>query len=393
LFVVEAAGGDSSMIPNPVTPSARELRRVESLSRNLQQFSICHNSMDEGRKNEVLMLTIDADAHVIENESTWDFMLESERSLKPKIIGSGNSGDPFDYWLVDGRVIPRNNVERGLPVAVREMTDLRARIVHMDELGIDCQVIYPTFFITPISRRPDIDLAVSRSYNRWMAAIVNKEPDRFHWVLVPPLQTLEHLGEELRFGKEHGACGIYLRGLEVERMLSDPYFYPLYEQASALDLPICVHSANGAFTTYDFFADDPGFSKFKLAVIGAFHALVIHGIPQRFPKLRIGIIEVSAQWIPYAVHDLARRYARRGRQFPKSVLQENRIYVTCQTDDDLDYVLRYAGEDNLVIGTDYGHADNAVEIIALRKLRAEGKIEGTVIGKILKDNPSALYGL
>ena len=37
----------------------------------------------------------------------------------------------------------------------------------------------------------------------------------------------------------------------------------LYEQASALDLPICVHSANGAFTTYDFFADDPGFNKFN----------------------------------------------------------------------------------------------------------------------------------
>jgi predicted TIM-barrel fold metal-dependent hydrolase len=43
-----------------------------------------------------------------------------------------------------------------------------------------------------------------------------------------------------------------MRGLEVERILSDPYFYLLYEQASALDLPVCVHSANGAFTTYDF---------------------------------------------------------------------------------------------------------------------------------------------
>jgi predicted TIM-barrel fold metal-dependent hydrolase len=339
------------------------------------------------------MLTIDADAHVIENESTWDFMLESERPFKPKIVASNNPQDTFDYWLVDGRVIPRNNVERGLPVAVREMSDLGARIKHMDELGIDCQVIYPTFFITPISRRPDVDLAVSRSYNRWMAEIVRKEPSRFRWVLVPPLQTLEHLGEELKFGKENGACGVYLRGLEVERMLSDPYFYPLYEQAGALDLPICVHSANGAFTTYDFFADDPGFSKFKLAVIGAFHAFVIYGIPQRFPKLRVGIIEVSAQWIPYAVHDLARRFARRGRPFPKNVLQENRIYVTCQTDDDLDYVLGYAGDDNLVIGTDYGHADNAVEIVALRKLRAEGKINGRVIDKILQDNPSALYGL
>lgn len=339
------------------------------------------------------MLTIDADAHVIENESTWDFMLESERQFKPKIVGSGNPSDTFDYWLIDGRVIPRNNVGRDLPQTAREMSDLGVRIKHMDELGIDFQVIYPTFFITPVSRRPDIDLAVSRSYNRWMAEIVKKEPDRFRWVLVPPLQSLEHLSEELNFGKENGACGVYMRGLEVERILSDPYFYPLYEQASALNLPICVHSANGAFTTYDFYADDPGFSKFKLAVIGAFHALVFHGIPQRFPKLRIGIIEVSAQWIPYAVHDLARRFARRGRPFPKHVLKENRIYVTCQTDDDLDHVLGYAGEDNLVIGTDYGHADNAAEIEALRKLRTEGKVSGQVIDKILKNNPSALYGL
>ena len=30
------------------------------------------------------MKVIDADAHVIENESTWDYMLESERAFKPK---------------------------------------------------------------------------------------------------------------------------------------------------------------------------------------------------------------------------------------------------------------------------------------------------------------------
>ena len=339
------------------------------------------------------MRVIDADAHVIENESTWDYMLESERQFKPKIVGATNAKDPFDYWLVDGRVIPRSNVGRELPVGAREMTDLSLRIKHMDELGINCQVIYPTFFITPISRRSDTDLAVTRSYNRWMANIIRKESDRFGWVLVPPLQSTEHLAEELKYGKENGACGIYLRGLEVERMLSDPYFHSLYEQASALDLPICVHSANGAFTTYDFFADDPGFSKFKLAVIGAFHALVFHGIPQRFPKLRIGIIEVSAQWISYAVRDLRRRFARRGKSFPKNVLQENRIYVTCQTDDDLEDVLKYSGEDNLVIGTDYGHADNAAEIEALRKLRNEGRLPAPVVDKILQDNPAAFYGL
>jgi predicted TIM-barrel fold metal-dependent hydrolase len=339
------------------------------------------------------MLTIDADAHVIENESTWEYMLDSERQFRPKVVGSKNGKDPFDYWLVDGHLIPRNNVGRDLPVAAREMTDPHLRIRHMDELGIDLQVIYPTFFITPLSRRPDIDLALCRSYNRWMADIVRKGSNRFRWVLVPPLQSTEHILEELKFGKDNAACGVYMRGLEAERILSDPYFYPLYQHASNLDLPICVHSANGAFTTYDFYADDPGFCKFKLAVIGAFHSLVFHRIPQRFPKLRIGIIEVSSQWIPYAFHDLARRFSRKGETLPKNLLKETRVYVTCQTDDDLDHVLTYAGEDNLIIGTDYGHADNASEIEALRKLRHEGKIRSEVIDKILDDNPRALYRL
>jgi len=99
------------------------------------------------------MKVIDADAHVIENESTWDYMLESERQFKPKVVAPTSAKDPFDYWLVDGRIIPRSNVGRDLPVTAREMSDLGVRIKHMDELGIDCQVIYPTFFITPISRR------------------------------------------------------------------------------------------------------------------------------------------------------------------------------------------------------------------------------------------------
>ena len=100
------------------------------------------------------MKVIDADAHVIENESTWDYMLESEKAFRPKIVGAANGKDAFDYWMIDGRVIPRNNVGRDLPVESREMSDLSARIKHMDELGIDVQVIYPTFFITPVSRRP-----------------------------------------------------------------------------------------------------------------------------------------------------------------------------------------------------------------------------------------------
>jgi predicted TIM-barrel fold metal-dependent hydrolase len=56
-------------------------------------------------------------------------------------------------------------------------------------------------------------------------------------------------------------------------------------------------------------------------------------------------------------------------------------------------ILPYAGEDNLVIGTDYGHSDSSTEIEALRLLKQDGKVPARVIDKILGDNPRALYGL
>jgi predicted TIM-barrel fold metal-dependent hydrolase len=339
------------------------------------------------------MAVIDADAHVIESEAAWDYMLESERQFKPKVIAARNGDTTVDFWLIDGRLMPRTNVEKKLPEAARDMSDLTLRIKHMDELNIDVQVIYPTIFIFPTARRAEVDLAICRSYNRWMADIVAKAPQRFRWVVVPPLLNMDKVKDELSFAKERGACGVYLRGLEADRRLSDPYFYPLYDAASSLDMAICVHSANGSIESHDFFLDEPGFCKFKLAVVGAFHSLVNDGIPERFPKLRIGIIEVSAQWIPYAIHDLARRHARRGKKLADNVLKHNRVYVTCQTDDDLDYILGYAGEDNLVIGTDYGHSDNASEIEALRKLRSARTLPLGAVDKILEDNPRALYAL
>ncbi len=338
-------------------------------------------------------MIIDADAHVIENDATWEYMLEVERRFKPQLVRTGDAESATDCLLIDGRLIPWTNIGKDVPKASREMTDLGARIAHMNDLGIDIQVIYPTVFIFPLTRRPEVDLAICRSYNRWMADIVKKAPSRFRWVMAPPLLSMDKAIEELRFGKEHGACGIFMRGLEADRSLSDTYFFPLYEEASRLDLPICIHSANGSFTAYELFFDDPGFCKFKLAVVGAFHSLVYFGIPEKFPKLKIGIIEVGAQWLPYAIRDLARRYARKGKILEADLLGANRIFLTCQNDDDIPYVLRSAGEDSLLMGTDYGHSDNASELRALQALGDKGELGVTIIEKILYDNPKTFYGL
>lgn len=56
-------------------------------------------------------------------------------------------------------------------------------------------------------------------------------------------------------------------------------------------------------------------------------------------------------------------------------------------------MLKYSGEDNNVIGSDYGHADTSSEIEALRNLKNKGELKPDVIDKILYDNPKALYNL
>ena len=146
--------------------------------------------------------------------------------------------------------------------------------------------------------------------------------------------------------------------------------------------------------------------------MGAFNNLIYQGVPEKFPNLRWSFVETSSQWIPYAINDLVIR-AQAEREFqrkyaghalsqvrPKerhlaasSLLRDNRIYVACQTSDDFSYVVDYAGEDNLMVGTDYGHADYSNDIEAIQTLARGKKISASLAQKILVDNPKRLYGL
>jgi len=338
------------------------------------------------------MPTIDSDAHVIESEETWNYMEGSEAEFRPKLVDAQNGNRT---WLIDGKEFPRGgNVNRKIPTDVLEMRDIPNRLKHMDELGIDIQVLYPSLFLRPLTRKPEVEVGLFRSYNRWVADVWRKSENRLPWVAMVPLMSIDKSIEEARFAKNNGGCGLFFRGLPVgNKLLSDSYYFPLYEEAARLDLPICVHASTGDFDWLDLFEHESGFAKFKLAPLSAFHAILNDGVPTKFPTLRFGFIEIRAQWVPYAIVDIRKRFEQKGKHLGKNPLRENRIFVTCQTDDDLPYVLKYSGEDNIVIGSDYGHKDTSAEIEALRKLKTEGEVRPEIIDKILYANAKALYGL
>jgi predicted TIM-barrel fold metal-dependent hydrolase len=335
------------------------------------------------------MPTIDSDAHVIETDRTWEYAEPAERKLMPRPISDGGK----NYWLVEDRLYDRRrNVGTDTSVDSQELLDISARLRHMDELEIDVQVIYPTLFLIPVAKRPDVELALNRSYNRWMADISERSRGRLRWAVVVPWLTIPEAIAEARYGKEHGACAVFMRGLETERLATDPYLFPVYEEASRLNMPVCIHAGNGSFAHQEFYGADP-LSKFKLPVVGAFHSLVFQRITERFPDLRFGFVEATAQWVPWQVKYLTQRLAQENRAPRGNLLRDNRLYVTTELVDDLQYVLQYAGEDNLVIGTDYGHGDTSAAIEALRALKQQGTVEPAAIQKILDDNARALYAL
>ncbi len=349
------------------------------------------------------MATIDADAHVLEQPATWEYMQAHEKDFTPMVVTPVSGADEHgpqgnllkEYWVVDGRIHHKqSNMDLNTTAESREFHGVKARLEHMDELEIDVQVLYPTLFLRPYTNNVDIEYAMCRSYNRWLADIWKQAPDRFPWVVCPPLLSpIDKLREELEFGKENGAVGIFLRPLECNRPLTDSYFHPFYEIAEELDLALGIHSGTNAANIHEIFKYDTGFNKFKLAMVGCFHMLVWDGTPKKFPKLRWAFIECSSEWIPYALNDIGLRYERRGKKLEDNVMAANNIYVACQTTDDLSHVLKFASEDHIVIGTDYGHHDTSAEIEAMRRIQDDGKLDKRVVRKILDDNPRKLYGL
>ena len=49
--------------------------------------------------------------------------------------------------------------------------DVTQRLSHMDVLGIDVQVLYNSLWLRPLTRRPEVEIALSWTWNRWLADV------------------------------------------------------------------------------------------------------------------------------------------------------------------------------------------------------------------------------
>ena len=110
-------------------------------------------------------------------------------------------------------------------------------------------------------------------------------------------------------------------------------------------------------------------------------------------------IETGASWVPFLHADLMAKNLKRTFlpfDLEQDLFRRNRFFVSCDSTDDIPYILRFGTEDSLMVGTDYTHADQSAELDALdivEQKAASGAFPEEVARKIVQDNPKRFYGL
>ena len=137
----------------------------------------------------------------------------------------------------------KNAIERATGVAgAPGVTDLGAeRIAYMDAHGIDAQVISYASGI-PATMEPIFSVPLCRAVNNEMAEKAAAYPGRFYLFAHLPHGDGQEAAKELeRCVKELGFVGAMLSGHYHDIPYDDPQYFPIFEKAQELDVPVYLH--------------------------------------------------------------------------------------------------------------------------------------------------------
>ncbi len=271
---------------------------------------------------------------------------------------------------------------------------LEARLQDMEHAGIDLAILSLT---TPgvHVERPDRAIALAQIVNNEFAEMQRAYPDRLRCLATLPLQTPEAAAYELeRAVRELGLVGALLFSNVNGRPLDASEFWPIFEAAEALSVPLMIHPTAPAFADY--------LSDYRLVALLGFAydttmtavRMVLGGILERFPRLTLIQTHLGGA-LPYLAERVQRGYYAypelRGRLQRPPIEYFREMYLDTVLFDPACLLLglAFVGEDRLILGSDHPHQVGDIE-------RAPRVIEELPISprakrKILAENAMRLF--
>lgn len=335
--------------------------------------------------------TIDADGHVLEPANLWEEYLE-KRYLS-RAIRIRTDDDGFEYLELDGK--PAERTRRGSLGMLGAMGeeaaqlsperkysesipfgggDAAERVELADRENLEKVLLYPTLGILWESEisDPEITLAYQRAYNRWIADFCRGTSGRLVPVAHLSLLDIEGAVAELKRAVADGCRGAFVAPFNHSRKAhGHPDHDPLYAAACELDVPIAIHPTieprwavpirfQGLGLQSEFFYNTMLRQGAQQSLL-SFFAL---GTLDRFPSLKLGVLETGAGWIGAFLDRLDAIFATNlGRttslQQPPSEYFRRQCFISADPDETAaPQIIDHVGAECFVWATDYPHPDH-----------------------------------
>jgi uncharacterized protein len=254
-----------------------------------------------------------------------------------------------------------------------KLADLGAgRLRDMDAAGITMQVLSLS---QPATQSLDAPTAVPLAHeaNDRLAEAVRAHPDRFAGFATLPTPDPRASAAELeRAVTTLGFRGAMIHGTTNGRFLDDTAFWPIFEAAEHLEVPIYLHPAEPPAAIHD--AYYAGFERpvsFALATTAwGWHIeiglhllrLILAGVFDRFPRLQV-IVGHMGEAIPFFLARTSNRLLPEVTHLPRTVEEyvQSQVYITTSgffTEPPLQCALAVLGIDRIIFSVDYPFSPN-----------------------------------
>lgn len=262
--------------------------------------------------------------------------------------------------------------------------DIGLRTDFLATHGIDRQILMPPPFLFCYWSSSPVAYELMEMENDSLIEAVRRNGDRFIGLGTVMLHDVPaSIRECERFGKA-GLSGVEIGSNVCGRGLEEQTFWPFFEAAEALDLPIHIHPANvaGAERMGDFHLRN--LIGFPLDTTLAAAKLIFAGVLDRFPRLRICLGQAGG-FMPYIVGRLDAGYQARPEcrrhvsDAPSRYLRRFYYDTIIHSPAALGFLIATVGADRVMLGTDFpfdmGAASPVSEVDGQPGLDAAGRAQ------------------
>lgn len=236
---------------------------------------------------------LDADGHVVESAEVFAGVI-------PAGVEVYDLPATTPYQMCGDLELLRDQLDHGF--------DAPSYLRAMDAQGIDAAVLYPSLGLF-VPFLPELDahgsLAACRAYNDWIADYCATDSARLAGVAVVPRDPAL-AADEARRAAQLGLVAVLMRPNHLGgHYLDAPTWSALYSALEETDTVLAVHEALGVRAGSTIGSDRfTGFAarhacSHPLEQMTAMVALVLGGVLERHPDLRVAFLESGTGWLPY----------------------------------------------------------------------------------------------